>query len=78
MGNSYSSKKCIECKLSVGDYSIDYMCHITGKGKWNNVNMCAECLYDRINKKKKNKRILKNLNFVCLNFVINFKIIIKL
>jgi|TARA_B110000259_G_C13984771_1_gene390002 hypothetical protein len=55
MGNSYSSKKCIECKLSVGDYSIDYMCHITGKGKWNNVNMCAECLYDRINKKKKIK-----------------------
>ena len=59
MGNTYSTKKCIQCKLSIGDYGLDYICHITGKGKWNNINICPDCLYNRIDK---NKNIKENLS----------------
>ena len=33
MGNTYSTKKCIQCKLSIGDYGLDYICYITSKDK---------------------------------------------
>ncbi len=53
MGNTYSTKKCIQCNLSIGDYGLNYICHIKGKGKLNNINICPECLYNRIHKNKK-------------------------
>tara|TARA_B100000900_G_scaffold410475_1_gene428347 strand:- start:6894 stop:7118 length:225 start_codon:yes stop_codon:yes gene_type:complete len=61
MGNSYSTKKCKECDLSIGDYGLDYICHITGKGKWHNLYICPNCLYERVhvNKIKKDNYNLK-------------------
>jgi len=69
MGNTYSLK-CIECNRIIGDYGLDYICHITGKGKWNNINICPDCLYNRIDKNK-NKRIKENLSLK-VNYNENF------
>tara|TARA_B110000259_G_scaffold187621_1_gene242535 strand:- start:6626 stop:6805 length:180 start_codon:yes stop_codon:yes gene_type:complete len=52
MGNSLSRKACIQCSRCIGDYGLDYMCRMSGKGKWDNKNICIECLYKKIKSNK--------------------------
>lgn len=55
------AKKCFTCNLALGDYNVDYMCYLIGKGKFNNKYICTNCLYNRIIgiKEKKNSYQLK-------------------
>ena len=54
MGN-ISSKKCVKCNLKMGDYGIDYMVYVYGKGKYSGLTFCMNCLYEKISTEKKIK-----------------------
>tara|TARA_B110000211_G_C13834406_1_gene445009 strand:- start:132 stop:359 length:228 start_codon:yes stop_codon:yes gene_type:complete len=56
MGN-INSRKCLICQLKVGDYGIDYMCYIIGKGKYNGRYICSKCYYEKIKNEIKNEEI---------------------
>lgn len=46
-------KKCFMCYRVYGDYGLDYICHITGKGKYNDKYICFDCIGEKIEKKRK-------------------------
>ena len=59
MGNLISSnnRKCCKCGRVYGDYGVDYICLIIGRGKYNNKYICFDC----INKDKNNNETFENL-----------------
>lgn len=62
MGNIYS-RKCYKCSLGVGDYGVNYICYLIGKGKYNGRYICCKCYYDQVSseiykKKESNKDML--------------------
>ena len=48
-------KKCFMCYRVYGDYGLDYICHITGKGKYNDKYICFDCIGEKNRKEKKTK-----------------------
>ena len=59
MGNiiSYNNRKCYKCGRVYGDYGVDHICLIIGRGKYNNKYICFDC----INKDKNNNETFENL-----------------
>lgn len=60
---SCNSHSCINCERFLGDYDVDYMCLLIGKGKYNNKYFCANCFYERI----KNKMNKTDENYININ-----------
>jgi hypothetical protein len=66
MGNTFSNRKCCKCLLKIGDYNTDYLCLLIGKGKYNGLYYCPQCLYQKLEvnfSNTKNKYIYNNYTF---------------
>lgn len=50
------NKICCKCDRSYGDYGLDYICLIIGKGKYNNRYICFDCIYTNINNSKQDNK----------------------
>ena len=51
--------------MSIGDYGVNYMCYLIGKGKYHGTYMCCKCYYDQVsseiyneNENKRKKDVL--------------------
>ena len=36
-------RSCLKCNRDYGDYGLDYICLIVGKGKYNGQYVCFDC-----------------------------------
>ncbi len=55
-GICINNKTCCKCNRTYGDYGLNYICLVIGKGKYNNRYMCFDCIYNTIDNNKKDNK----------------------
>jgi hypothetical protein len=45
-----NDNKCYNCERIYGDYGLNYVCYIIGKGKYNGKYICFDCIYEKMKK----------------------------
>tara|TARA_E500000178_G_scaffold342312_1_gene387333 strand:- start:162 stop:392 length:231 start_codon:yes stop_codon:yes gene_type:complete len=64
-GNCLIDRSCYKCNIGYGDYgdySLNYVCLIIGKGKYNGKYMCFNCIYDVMEKQNQKENYYDTFN----------------
>lgn len=64
-GNCLIDRSCYKCNRGYGDYgdySLNYICLIIGKGKYNGKYMCFNCIYDVMEKQNQKENYYDTFN----------------